>query len=49
MKDYIDIFKVYLTEQKKASDNTIESYMRDVTQFSSYCASEKILDTADID
>ena len=49
MKDYIDIFKIYLTEQKKASDNTTESYMRDITQFSSYCASEKITDTADID
>ncbi|MBQ1989430.1 MAG: site-specific integrase, partial [Clostridia bacterium] len=49
MKDYIDVFKVYLTQQKKASDNTIESYMRDITQFSSYCASEKITDTADID
>lgn len=49
MKDYIDIFKIYLTEQKKASDNTTESYMRDITQFTSYCASEKITDTADID
>ena len=49
MKDYIDIFKIYLTEQKKSSDNTTESYMRDITQFSSYCASEKITDTAYID
>ena len=49
MKDYIDIFKIYLTDQKNASDYTTESYMRDITQFTSYCASEKITDTADID
>ena len=49
MKDYIDIFKLYLTDQKKASNNTIESYMRDISQFSSYCSSQKVLNTADID
>ena len=36
MKDYIDIFKPYLLEEKKASMNTVESYIRDISQFSSY-------------
>ncbi len=38
MRDYIELFKSYLTDVKKSSDNTIESYMRDISQFSSYCA-----------
>lgn len=38
MKDYAELFKCYLTDVKKSSDNTIESYMRDLLQFSSYCA-----------
>jgi len=38
MKDYALLFKSYLIDVKKSSDNTVESYMRDVSQFSSYCA-----------
>lgn len=38
MKDYIDVFKSYLTDEKKASKNTLESYIRDLSQFSIYCA-----------
>ncbi len=49
MKDYLDGFKKYLTDTKKASDNTIESYLRDISQFSSYCTALKISDTANID
>lgn len=49
MKDYIDIFKKYLTDDKKASNNTLESYMRDISQFSSYCASVNIEDLAECD
>ena len=48
MKDYLDIFKLYLINDKKASSNTYESYMRDINQFVSYCTSLKILDTAEI-
>ena len=32
MKDYIDIFKVYLLDEKKSSGNTVESYIRDINQ-----------------
>ena len=48
MKDYIEIFKDYLYDEKKSSHNTIESYMRDLNQFSSYCASVKIPDLAKV-
>ncbi|MBQ8532253.1 MAG: tyrosine recombinase [Clostridia bacterium] len=49
MKDYIEIFKNYLTDVKKASDNTVESYMRDISQFSSYCSSLNVADLAVVD
>lgn len=49
MKDYAENFKKYLSENKKASDNTIESYMRDILQFSSYCTSVNLTDTASAD
>ena len=42
MKDYLQFFKEYLINEKKASANTVESYIRDISQFSSYCASIKI-------
>jgi integrase/recombinase XerD len=48
MKDYIDIFKSYLLNEKKASSNTVESYLRDINQFSAYCAASKINDTAEL-
>ena len=46
MKDYSNEFRRFLAESKKASDNTIESYMRDILQFSSYCTSQGKKDTA---
>ena len=49
MKDYAENFRKYLSENKKASDNTIESYMRDILQFSSYCTSVNLNDTASAD
>ena len=48
MKDYIEIFKNYLTDFKKSSNNTIESYMRDISQFSSYCAGESVKDLSSV-
>ena len=33
---YIDNFKEYLTNQRHASDNTISSYVRDITQFANH-------------
>ena len=37
MKDYIAEFSVYLTNVKKCSANTHDAYMRDISQFVSYC------------
>ncbi len=48
MKNYIEIFREYLTDVKKSSANTLESYIRDVSQFSSYCASVNIRDSLDV-
>lgn len=39
MKDYSQEFKIYLSSIKNVSDNTLESYMRDLRQFSAYIAS----------
>lgn len=36
MADYIEEFAGYLEQKRNASDNTIASYVRDVTQFSRY-------------
>lgn len=49
MRNYIEIFSKFLTDEKKASKNTFESYIRDITQFSSYCASNGIDDLALVD
>lgn len=49
MKDYIIGFKDYLKNQKKSSDNTLESYVRDIGQFLSFCSSNNINDIAKID
>lgn len=49
MRNYIEIFSKFLTDEKKASKNTFESYIRDITQFSSYCASNEIQDLALVD
>ena len=48
MKDYIIGFKDYLKNQKKSSDNTLESYLRDIGQFLLYCNSNNINDIQDI-
>ncbi|MEE1238713.1 MAG: tyrosine recombinase [Acutalibacteraceae bacterium] len=39
MTDYIVAYKVYLLNVKKSSANTVESYIRDVHQYSEYCSS----------
>ena len=44
MRDYFNDFKTYLIEVKKASKNTVESYMRDISQFSSYCSDVNVSD-----
>lgn len=49
MKDYFDLFKSFLVDEKKSSSNTVESYLRDISQFSSYCASVNNSDLASVD
>jgi len=40
---YLELYKKYLVEEKKASENTLSSYMRDIRQFGSYLASHTSL------
>lgn len=40
--DYLKGYEDYLTTEKKASDNTLSSYLRDVRQFSDYCDREDL-------
>ena len=42
MKDYSEVFIEYLSAEKKSSKNTIESYNRDISQFSLYCSSNGV-------
>lgn len=35
--NYLEDFRDYLTNQKHSSDNTVQSYMRDISQYLSYC------------
>lgn len=42
MKAYIKEFEVYLKEIKKSSSNTLESYVRDISQFSVFCENLKL-------
>lgn len=42
MKAYLSEFEVYLRDIKKSSANTLESYMRDIRQFASYCDTVKL-------
>lgn len=44
MTDYIAQYRIYLTEEKHASANTLSSYMRDLTQFQAWLMHKGILD-----
>ncbi len=46
MQDYAVEFKSYLTTEKKASANTIESYLRDLAKFIHFCKSVGIKSVA---
>ncbi|MBQ3547774.1 MAG: tyrosine recombinase [Clostridia bacterium] len=48
MNKHITAFKQYLTVEKKSSNNTVESYIRDLMQFSDYCASLKLTSVSKI-
>lgn len=48
MKDYLLNFEDYLKNKKKTSDNTLESYLRDVGQFVLFCDNSGIKDLKDV-
>ena len=43
MENSIRVFNGYLTSEKKSSANTVESYMRDILQFSSFCTGNNVI------
>ncbi len=50
MSDVLQSFGEYLINEKKSSNNTVESYLRDVGQFFDFCNNEGIIVTeADVD
>ena len=49
MKDYKQLFEQYLTEDKKVSKNTFESYIRDINQYFDYASNTDISDIAEAD
>ncbi len=49
MQDYILDFEAYLKNVKKSSKNTLESYLRDIGQFSAYCSLNKLKSLGSVD
>lgn len=49
MKNFLDEYNVYLADVKRTSANTIEAYIRDVTQFIDYCTANNIHTITKID
>lgn len=49
MQDFILSFENYLTNEKKCSKNTLESYLRDVGQFSTYCRINGLKNLSQVD
>lgn len=49
MKNCVKLYNDFLVFEKKSSNNTIESYMRDILQFTSFCTVNNILNVAQID
>ena len=48
MLDLIKAYENYLTKVRKASNNTISSYMRDIRQFSEWLAESDNIDVLDV-
>lgn len=44
MRDYLLDFKDYLKTEKNSSNNTMQSYLRDISQFSAYCTTFSVND-----
>ncbi len=49
MQDYLAEFEGYLKNVKKSSKNTLESYLRDIGQFSAYCEGNAVKTVTEID
>lgn len=49
MKDYIAEFENYLINTKKVSQNTLESYLRDISQYMRYCDTSGLDSSAEAD
>ncbi len=49
MQSLISGFEDYLRNEKKSSKNTLDSYLRDVEQFLSYCKMNELVDIAIVD
>lgn len=48
MKDYLELFRQYLTQTKKVSVNTQQSYLHDLSVFSEFFARQKVTDLATV-
>lgn len=42
MNSYLTDFRLFLTQKKKSSENTVQSYLRDINQFISFCTANKL-------
>ncbi len=49
MQGFISKFESYLRNEKKSSDNTLDSYLRDLGQFLSYCEMNEIKEVSQVD
>ena len=49
MQGFISKFENYLRNEKKSSDNTLDSYLRDLGQFLSYCEMNEIKEVSRVD
>ncbi|MCR4792334.1 MAG: tyrosine recombinase [Lachnospiraceae bacterium] len=48
MGKYLDLFTRYLADEKKMSENTIQSYRRDLSRLESYCSDLAIDDLSEV-
>ena len=48
MRDYLLDFENYLKTEKNSSKNTMQSYLRDISQFSAYCITFSINDLSSV-
>ena len=46
--DFFEQFKGYLSTTKNCSKNTLDAYLRDVSQFITYCSQNGFKNTTDV-